>query len=140
MHSKNVEENIETQFTEEEIKALNSISIVKDATYVRTMLSFLYKDDLSILNDRSWSGRTRTRIKTLADNQESLTPHQAHKSEFKIMTPEKKHLIHTKYTERIQASSIYMQEKYLRTNKEYIQKLVSYGIGNIRKEIVKKSN
>lgn len=106
------------KFSDEEQKTLNStpISQESDATYFRCLLEFLYKDDLSVLNNRSVTGRT---------------PKKG--PEFKCISPDKKEIIFKKFSERLQ------NPKVNRLNTNYIGRKIAVAIGTIRKSTAKEN-
>lgn len=112
------------KFSDEEQKTLNStpISQESDATYFRCLLEFLYKDDLSVLNNRSVTGRT---------------PKKG--PEFKCISPDKKEIIFKKFSERLQNPKVPLHEKVNRLNTNYIGRKIAVAIGTIRKSTAKEN-
>lgn len=118
-------------FTEEEEKILNSVSILKtaDAAFIRHLLQFLYKEDLKLLQKRSFSGKTRTpKAKNVNEPQQIVS-----QEPFKPISPMKKKVIFGKFTERIKNSKISTQEQFQRLETRYVAQLVAWGIANLRK-------
>lgn len=125
----NGEENEEEKeddhiFTEEEIKKLNSTSLLQksDAVYIRQIIEFLYKENLNVLNKRSFSGRTTTRKVgrdgEIAQDSNDTMP-------FKPILPKKKKIIYKRFTNRITSSNIPDQEQIQRLNYDYIARLIA---------------
>lgn len=118
--------NEEILLTENEVKSLNSIPVTqqKDATFIRILLEILYKNELSCLDFRSFSGSTRK--KRQEEDSEPNTP-------FKAISPNKKKKIFELFKKRVQEANIPQEEKCIRLHFNNISKLVAVGIGNLRK-------
>lgn len=97
----------------------------KDATFIRILLEILYKNDLSCLEFRSFSGSTRKKRPEEIDSEQN-TP-------FKAISPNKKNKIFELFKKRIQQANISQEDKCLRLQFNNITKLVAVGIGNLRK-------
>lgn len=97
-----------------------SISLEADATYFRYLLEFLYKDDLSVLDRRTLTGRTPNK-----------------NSEIKCISPDKKEIIFKQFTERLENPKIPLQEKAKRLDRCYIGRRIAVAIGTIRKSTAK---
>lgn len=125
------EDDEKHEFTEEETKILNSLPIIRasDSSFVRILLQFLYKDNLSDLKTRSYSGKSRGQSRGQAELETEAT--------FKAITPAKKRAIHYHFSNRINKSNIPIEEKVERLDAKYISKLVSWGIGTLRKTLPK---
>lgn len=126
MDAKMPDEWEEHEFTAEESKILNSLSMLRrsDAPFVRKLLEFLYKHDISALEHRSYSGQTRKR-----DESKDVGPI------FKAITPEKKAIIHQQFSSRIRNANLSSQEKLERMDTKYVSKLIAWGIGAIRRNV-----
>lgn len=121
----------ETVLTDDEITILNSLpkTAEKDATFVRLLLSFLYKNDLHVLKTaRSFTGRTRKSKKTMLT--EGVDSPQA--NEFKAISPKKKNMIFNLFKNRIEKSGVSKQEQFSRIGAKNLSQLVSKGISNLR--------
>lgn len=106
------------EFTDEEIKMLNSTPISKesDSIYIRYLLEFLYKDDRNVLKNRSLTGQTTKK-----------------NIELKCISPDKKDIIFDLFTKRLLNPKISLQEKSKRMEKTYIGRRIAVAIGTIRK-------
>lgn len=116
------------QLTDDETKILFSLSTEPeyDATFIRLLLDYLYKDDKSILTYRSFTGRTRKKNKAVGIDKDSDG------SKFKAISPEKKGTIFSLFRKRIVSSGTTKHDKFLRLRSANITRLVGHGIGNIR--------
>lgn len=125
------EEKIDHGFTDEEKKILNSVSLLKkaDAVFIRHLLEFLYKDNLKLLQRRSFSGQTRKRKRENANEPQQNVKQEA----FKAISPMKKMIIFSEFTKRIENSNIPKQEQYQRLANDYVAQKIAWGIDNIRK-------
>lgn len=117
-----------------ESKRLNSISTAMehDATFVRVLLEILYKDNLQILVHRSFSGRSRKPIGS-AENVCVNDIGSSQTEQFKAISPAKKSQISSLFNKRIDNINIPKQEKLARICSSNLRRLVSTGIGNLRK-------
>lgn len=113
--------------TEDEEKSLNAISLKAehDSKFIRILLSQLYKDDLSILSFRTFTGQSKFKKKTINDNISD---------EIKPISPAKKTQIFNRFKQRIMEASITKQEKFKRLQSSNVARLIATGIGNLRRQ------
>lgn len=115
--------------TDEESVTLNSLekTAKKDATFIRLLLQFLYKENLHVLTTaRSYSGRTRPPKKPMSTHEVDST------EEFKAISPKKKKMIFDLFKNRIEKSGVSKQEQFSRLCTKNFSQLVSKGISNLR--------
>lgn len=119
--------------TDDQIKALRSLSIDThyDATFVRILLEFVYKDRLNVLFKRSFTGKTR----------QSKQPNSKEGDDepFQPISPQKKRTIFRYFKERITNADLTKQEQFDRLNSRNIIQLVSKGISNVRNTLLRES-
>lgn len=120
------------QLMDVETKTLFSLSTAPqyDATFIRYLLGYLYKDDKSILTYRSFSGRTLKKKK--AANVDLDAAGSSQSTQFKPISPEKKSTIFSLFRKRIENSDISKCDKFKRLRSANISHLVGIGISNIR--------
>lgn len=120
---------------DDETKRLFSLSTAQehDATFIRILLEFLYKDDISTLEHRSFTGRNRTVKKNQIYNADSDDADSYQSDKFKAISPKKKNTIFTLFRERIEKCNVTEHEKFTRVRSTRVIRLVGMGIYNLRK-------
>lgn len=121
----------EVNITDDEMSELNRLSKTKDkdATFIRLLLQFMYKDNLHVLKTaRSFTGRSRKTKKTTL-NDEIDSPQ---KTEFKAISPMKKKIIFSLFKNRVEKSGVSKQETFTRISSTNLSQLVSKAISNLR--------
>lgn len=121
--------------TDDETKRLSSISTAQehDATFVRILLEFLYKDDINVLEHRSFTGRNRTAKKSQNNIDNSGGARSCQSDKFKAISPIKKNTIFSLFRERIERCSVSKNDKFNRLRTANITRLVGGGITNLRR-------
>lgn len=106
------------------MKELNSLSteIINDATFVRLLLRFLYKDNLGVLSHRTYTGYSR----------KSNGANALQVDQFKPISPQKKLKICSLFRDRIMNANITTQEKCTRLKSKNVVRLIGAGIVNLR--------
>lgn len=101
-----------------------------DSTYVNELMQMLYADDLSVLLNRSVSGRQNKRKKNPQSDVNNTIKTQP-------VTPKKLQIILDLFETRIQSADISMENKVRRLDR--VKTLVKDAIQNIRKMIGSKT-
>lgn len=119
--------------TDDETKKLFSISTAQeyDATFIRILLEILYKDDISVLEHRSFTGRTMKRCHV--NNAHSGGDSSCQCDQFKAISPKKKDTIFSRFRERIEKCNGSKSDQFKRIQTTNITRLVGMGIANLRK-------
>lgn len=125
------------QLTDDEMKKLNSISISQknDATFVRIMIEMLYKNNISDLLYRSFSGQKRkarnaSTLDTFSQGEDSFESNES-----KAMSPAKKRAIFVQFNKRIKKIDMPEKERFDRSKTENIKRLVAVAIANHRAKL-----
>lgn len=116
-HEENMDEEISTKLTAEDIKELNAIEILKsgDRTFVRKMLEILCRGNLTAIH-------TRTLTKNFGEN--------------KSISPQKKAIITAMMTKRVGNLSD-PAEKSERCDEDYINNCISKSLYYLKKTVPK---
>lgn len=110
-----------------DLNHLNSISIARqfDATFIRSILESLYKENLEALGFRSYSGLTT----------KSKKGSKSEKGEFKAISPAKKTTLFKMFRNRVMHANISTHEKIERLQPTNVSRLVALAIGNVRRTL-----
>lgn len=113
--------------TTEEQHALNEVSLKTehDSKFIRMLLSFLYKDDLSVLSFRTFTGRSKPQKAVVNEN---------NSDQVKRISPAKKVLIFNLFQKRIMNANITKQDQFKRLQSSNVSRLIATGIGNLRRK------
>lgn len=113
--------------TKDEENALDAVSLKAehDSKFIRILLSQLYKDDLSMLSFRTFTGRSKLQKNLINDNTSD---------QIKPISPAKKIQIINRFKQRIMNASITNQEKFKRLQSSNVTRLIATGIGNLRRQ------
>lgn len=126
------------QLADDDLKKLDAISTSakNDSTFIRILMEILYKDNISTLMRRSFSGQKRKAKNDTMPDLPLQKNHSSESSSTKTISPKKKDTIFALFNQRIEKIDMPMEEKLNRLKTEHIKRLVAVAIANHRAKIV----